>query len=65
MDSEYFKGEFHKITPVLDPDGSDSARLDNALEFFVMNGMPLPLAVMITDSGALGYANKYMPEGKA
>lgn len=47
MDSKYFKGEFHKITPVLDPDGSDSARLDNALEFFVMNGMPLPLAVMI------------------
>ena len=47
MDSNYFKGEFHKITPVLDPNGSDSARLDNALEFFVMNGMPLPLAVMI------------------
>ncbi len=47
MDSKYFKGEFHKITPVLDPDGSDSARLDNALEFLVMNGMPLPLAVMI------------------
>jgi len=47
MDSKYFKGEFHKITPALDPEGSDSARLDNALEFLLMNGMPLPLAVMI------------------
>ena len=47
MDSKYFKDKFHEITPVLDPDGSDSARLDNALEFFLMNGMPLPLAIMI------------------
>ena len=34
--------------PVLDPDGSDSARLDNCLEFLVLNGIPLPMAVMIT-----------------
>ena len=38
----------HKLTPVVDPDGSDSARLDNTLEFLMMSGMPLPLAVMIT-----------------
>ena len=63
MDSEYFKGEFHKITPVLDPDGSDSARLDNALEFFVMNGMPLPLAVMILIPEPWD-SNKYMPKAK-
>ena len=37
-----------KITPVVNTNGSDSAMLDNTLEFFVMNGMPLPLAVMIT-----------------
>ena len=48
MESEYFKGEMHKITPVVDPDGSDSARLDNTLEFLVMSGMDLPLAVMMT-----------------
>ncbi len=47
MESDYFKGEMHKLTPVVDPDGSDSARLDNTLEFLVMSGMPLPLAVMI------------------
>ena len=34
--------------PVIRPNGSDSAMLDNTLEFFCMNGMPLPLAVMVT-----------------
>ena len=29
-----------KITPVVNTNGSDSAMLDNTLEFFVMNGMP-------------------------
>lgn len=48
MESDHFKGEMHKLTPVVDPDGSDSARLDNTLEFLVMSGMELPLAVMIT-----------------
>ena len=38
----------YKVMPVLDPDGSDSARLDNCLEFLVLNGIPLPMAVMIT-----------------
>lgn len=37
-----------KILPVISMSGSDSAMLDNTLEFLVMNGMPLPLAVMIT-----------------
>lgn len=63
MDSKYFKSEFHKITPVLDVDGSDSARLDNALEFFVMNGMPLPLAIMILIPEPWD-SNKYMPKQK-
>ena len=40
--------EMYKVMPVLDPDGSDSARLDNCLEFLVLNGIPLPMAVMIT-----------------
>ncbi len=37
-----------KILPVVDDDGSDSAILDNTIEFLVMNGLPLPLAMMIT-----------------
>ena len=48
MYSEYLESEMAKITPVVNTNGSDSAMLDNTLEFLVMNGMPLPLAVMIT-----------------
>ncbi|MCQ2578035.1 MAG: glutamate synthase large subunit [Treponema sp.] len=39
--------EIAEILPAVDTTGSDSAMLDNTLEFLVMNGMPLPLAVMI------------------
>lgn len=48
MSCEVFKDDMHKILPAINIEGSDSARLDNALEFMVMSGMPLPLAVMIT-----------------
>ena len=48
MESEYLKGELHKVLPVVNAEGSDSAMLDNTLEFLVMSGMDLPLAVMIT-----------------
>ena len=48
MASHYFKGELHKILPVINAEGSDSAMLDNTLEFLTMSGMDLPLAVMIT-----------------
>ena len=48
MVSPYLEDEMSKITPVVNTNGSDSAMLDNTLEFFVMNGMPLPLAVIIT-----------------
>lgn len=39
--------EIRKILPAVDASGSDSAMLDNTLEFLLMNGMSLPLAVMI------------------
>ena len=48
MESEYLKDEMHKLIPVVNPNGSDSARLDNTLEFLVMSGMDLPHAIMIT-----------------
>ena len=47
MESEYLKGELHKVLPAINISGSDSAMLDNAIEFMVMSGMELPLAVMI------------------
>ncbi len=48
MESEHLSREFHKVLPVVNEQGSDSAMLDNTLEFLVMSGMELPLAVMIT-----------------
>ena len=48
MESEHLKGEMHKVLPVINVSGSDSAMLDNTLEFLIMSGMELPLAVMIT-----------------
>ena len=48
MESEFFKSEMHKVLPIINQEGSDSAMLDNALEFMMMSGMELPLAVMIT-----------------
>ncbi len=41
------KTQMQKILPAVDTTGSDSAMLDNTLEFLVMNGVPLPLAVMM------------------
>lgn len=48
MESGHLAGELHKVLPVINTEGSDSAMLDNTLEFLVMSGMELPLAVMIT-----------------
>ena len=47
MNSEYMNNSLQKVMPVVDTNGSDSAMLDNTLEFLVMNGVDLPLAVMM------------------
>ena len=47
LDSPVLGSDMQRILPAVDLRGSDSAILDNTLEFLVMNGMPLPLAVMI------------------
>lgn len=48
MHSECMQDDLDKVFPVISASGSDSAMLDNTLEFLEMNGIPLPLAVMIT-----------------
>ena len=48
MESAVMEDDMDKILPVVNAAGSDSAMLDNTLEFLVMNGMDLPLAVMVT-----------------
>ena len=46
--SRFSSDDLTKVLPVVNTNGSDSAMLDNTLEFLVMSGIKLPLAVMIT-----------------
>jgi len=45
--SELFGDDLPKLLPIIDPDGSDSAMFDNALELLVLGGRPLAHAVMM------------------
>ena len=47
LHSPYFQKDMAKIYPIVDVRGSDSAMLDNTLEFLYMNGMPLAKAMML------------------
>ena len=46
MSSPLLDDQTDKVLPVVNVNGSDSAMLDNTLEFLMMAGMDLPLAVM-------------------
>lgn len=48
MSSGVMEDDLSKVYPVIASSGSDSAMLDNTLEFLYMNGLDLPLAMMIT-----------------
>ena len=45
-------GDMRNFSPIIQPDMSDSASFDNALEFFVRSGMSLPhaMAMMVPES---------------
>ncbi len=48
MHTDLFSDEdMTKVLPVISQSGSDSAMLDNTLEFLMMSGLELPLAAMI------------------
>jgi glutamate synthase domain-containing protein 2/glutamate synthase domain-containing protein 3 len=47
MSSPLFGDDLRKLFPVTRPQSSDSAQIDNALEFLVMTGRTLPHAVMM------------------
>lgn len=53
METKFFKSDMYKVLPIISQEGSDSAMLDNALEFMVMSGMELPMAVMILIPGSV------------
>ncbi|HQL41262.1 MAG TPA: glutamate synthase subunit alpha, partial [Candidatus Omnitrophota bacterium] len=54
LKSDLFKEELKKILPVIDPHGSDSACLDNALELLTSCGRDLPHAMMMLIPQAWG-----------
>ena len=45
--SEVLGDDLHKVLPIINKEGSDSAILDNTLEFLTMNGRDLTRAVMM------------------
>ena len=53
------------VTPIVQPDMSDSASLDNVLEFFVMGGMSLPHALAMLIPESFNDKNPISPELKA
>ncbi len=63
MTSAILKEDVDKIYPVVRASGSDSAMLDNTLEFLYMNGVDLPLAVMMCIPEPWKH-NRFMDETK-
>jgi len=58
-------GDLDRIYPVIEPDKSDSASLDNVLEFLVMSGKSLPYAMSILIPESWNKKNPISPELKA
>ncbi|HKK48974.1 MAG TPA: glutamate synthase large subunit [Alkalispirochaeta sp.] len=65
MESELFGDDVAKITPVIEPDLSDSGSFDNVLELLLQSGRQLPEAVMMMIPEAW-QNHRHMPDvGKA
>jgi len=47
LESDLFGDDLKKLFPIIEPDGSDSAMLDNCLEFLHLAGRSLPEALMM------------------
>jgi glutamate synthase domain-containing protein 2/glutamate synthase domain-containing protein 1/glutamate synthase domain-containing protein 3 len=64
LESPLFGEDIKKILPVIDPNGSDSACLDNALELLVAGGRSLPHAMMMLIPEAWGAKYPMGPDQK-
>jgi glutamate synthase (NADPH/NADH) large chain len=58
-------GDLSKIFPIIEPDKSDSASLDNVLEFLVMSGKSLPYAMSILIPESINIKNPIPAELRA
>jgi glutamate synthase (NADPH) large chain len=63
--SNLFGDDVHKLLPVIDQSGSDSAMFDNALELLVLSGRSLPHAVMMMIPEPWSGDDAMSPEKKA
>ncbi|HLP40546.1 MAG TPA: glutamate synthase subunit alpha, partial [Fibrobacteria bacterium] len=57
--------EIKKLLPIIDPNGSDSAKLDNVVELLVMSGRSLPHVMMMLIPEAWEKDPEMSPEKKA
>jgi glutamate synthase (NADPH) large chain len=58
-------GDLKRLYPIIEPDKSDSASLDNVLEFLIMSGKSLPYAMSILIPESINDKNPISPELKA
>ena len=58
-------GDLSRLYPVIEPDKSDSASLDNVLEFLVMSGKSLPYALSVLIPESINVRNPISPELRA
>jgi glutamate synthase (NADPH/NADH) large chain len=58
-------GDLSKIYPIIEPEKSDSASLDNVLEFLVMSGKSLPYAMSILIPESINAKNPISAELRA
>jgi glutamate synthase (NADPH/NADH) large chain len=58
-------GDLSKIYPIIEPEKSDSASLDNVLEFLVMSGKSLPYAMSILIPESINAKNPISTELRA
>jgi len=58
-------GDLSKIYPVIEPNKSDSASLDNVLEFLIMSGKSLPYAMSVLIPESFNEKNPISPELRA
>lgn len=58
-------GDLSRIYPIIEPDKSDSASLDNVLEFLLMSGKSLPYAISILIPESINAKNPISTELRA
>jgi glutamate synthase (NADPH/NADH) large chain len=58
-------GDLNRLYPIIEPDKSDSASLDNVLEFLIMSGKSLPYAMSILIPESINDKNPISTELKA